>query len=175
MSVDARLDAVTKARSAYVLARTTLESRLRDELKKELANLQTQVDIAVRYAYDAGAKKASISRALGTRDHNTLQASLERTEGFAEIVGVDPLDSNYSFDMESGILGVSYENHGPSGVTDSAEFQYKVMEDGTRLLLSNTPLFNDDYSVRNMAVAVLDQKQDGYYYEEAMAWLDGQL
>ena len=86
-----RLDAVAKARQAYVVARTTLEQRLREQMRLELTNLQTQVDIAVRYAFDAGESKAAIMRAMGTKDYNTMNASLERTQGVAEVVGTDPL------------------------------------------------------------------------------------
>jgi hypothetical protein len=78
---NARLDAVSKAKQAYVLAKSTLEQRLREQMKTELANIQTQMDIAVRYAFDAGESKADILRALGTKDYGTLNASLERTQG----------------------------------------------------------------------------------------------
>jgi|TARA_R110000803_G_C11941273_1_gene316607 hypothetical protein len=172
MSVDSKLDGVTRARSAFVLARTTLEQQLREQLKRELSNLQTQVDIAVRYAYDEGASKASILRAMGTKYYGTLQDSLARTEGVAEAVGVDPLDSVYSFDAVSQLLTVDYAGHGPNGITGGAVFKHKKMEDGTHWLFSETPLYTEDYSVRNKVVGVLDQKQDGYYYEEAMRWIN---
>lgn len=172
MSIDAKLDAITKARSAYVLARTTLESRLRDELKKELSNLQTQVDIAVRYAHDLGASKASILRAMGIKDYGTVKASLERTEGVAEVVGTDPLDSVYSFDVDTGEFVASYTNHGPLQITGLAQFDFRILDDGTKWFMSRTPLWNGDYTVRNDVVAALDNMQGGHYYEEALAWVE---
>ena len=171
MSVDARLDAITKARSAYVLARTTLESNLREQLKKELLNLQTQVDIAVRYAFDSGASKADIQRALGTKDRNTLLKSLERTEGLVEVEGVDPLDNIYKFDPETGEFVAVYSNHGPLQITGSATFDFRILDDGTKWFMAKTPLWNEDFTVRNDVVAALDNKQAGDYYEEALEWV----
>lgn len=168
---DAYLNAITKARSAYVLARTTLESRLRDQLKKELASLQTQVDLAVRYAYDAGESKASMLRAMGIKDYGTLQASLKRTEGIAEVVGDDPLDNVYTFDVDKGEFTANYVNHGPEQITGTATFNFRILDDGTKWFMSKTPLWSDDYTVRNDVVAALDNRQNGHYYDEALDWV----
>lgn len=169
MKTNARLDAVTKAKQAYVVARTTLENRLREQLREELSNMQTQIDIAVRYAYDSGESKASILRALGTKDYHTLNAALERTRGVAEVVGTDPLDSVYSY--EEGVLSVQYIDHGPAGVTGSATFDVRKASDGSVMLLAKDSLWNEDYTIRNEAVAAVGT--DGYYYEEAVQWLIG--
>ena len=58
--MSARIDAVFKARQAYLIAKTSLENEIRQKLRDDLANLQTQVDIAVRYAFDNGESKAEI-------------------------------------------------------------------------------------------------------------------
>lgn len=172
MKLSTKLDAVAKARQAYVVARTTLEQRLREQMRDELTNLQTQVDIAVRYAFDAGESKAAIMRAMGTKDYNTMNASLERTTGVAEIVGADPLAEVYK--IVDGLLYVSYLNHGPDKFNGSASFEVKQLEDGKILLLALDSLWNENYTVRNDAVAVLDGKADGYYYEEVIKWLSAQ-
>jgi hypothetical protein len=161
-----KLDAVSKARQAYVLARTTLEQRLREQMREELANLQTQVDIAVRYAYDSGESKASIMRAMGTKDFNTMKACLERTQSVAEVVGADPLAGVYELIFPS-VIQVNYENHGPNNFTGKASFTFKKLDDGSILFMSTESLWNSDFTVRNDAVAALDGKSDGWYYEEA--------
>lgn len=166
---NARLDAVSKAKQAYILARTTLENRLREQMRNELSNLQTQVDIAVRYAVDAGESKASILRALGTKDYGTINASLERTQSVTEIKGADPLDSVYRLDGE--ILFVDYVRHGTQGYTGSARFEVKTLDDGRPMFMAITPLWSDDYTVRNDVVVALDGKLDGEYYDEAVTWL----
>jgi len=175
MATDPKLDAITKARAAYALAKTTLESKLRDQLKEELSNLQTQIDIAVRYAYDGGNSKAGILRAMGTKDYNTLNASLGRTRAVYEIVGDDPMDSIYHYEPEHQTLSVHYIEHGPMKISGFAELTVKTMDDASVWFMAVTPLWDDAYTVRNDVVAALDGKQDGFYYDEAMGWLRGQL
>lgn len=165
-----KLDAVSKAKQAYVLAKTTLEARLREQMRSELGNLQTQIDIAVRYAVDAGESKAAILRALGTKDYNTVKASLERTQGVAEVVGADPLAGVYEKRGFATVL-VNYVNHGPMKYNGTAMLDYRQLDDGSFLFTAQDPLWNEDFTVRNDAVAVLDGKSDGYYYDELVTWL----
>jgi hypothetical protein len=164
-----KLDAVSKAKQAYVLAKTTLEARLREQMRSELANLQTQIDIAVRYAVDAGESKAAILRALGTKDYNTVKASLERTQGVAEVVGADPFAGIYR--VEDNILYVNWDNHGTEKYNGVASFNITKLEDGTLMFFGRERLWNDDYTVRNDAIALLDGQNDGKYYDEVVAWL----
>lgn len=175
MGNDAHLDAITKARSAYVLARATLEAKLREQLKHELSNLQTQVDLTVRYASNAGASKADMLRAMGIKDYGTLNASLERTQAVEEVVGEDPLDRVYTYDSITGEFTANYRNHGPDGLTGQATFDYRILQDRTKWFMSRDSLWSEDYTVRNDAVAALDNKQDGYYYQEAVSWIEQQL
>jgi len=167
---NARLDAVSKAKQAYVMAKTTLEQRLREQMKAELANIQTQIDIAVRMAYESGESKADILRAMGTSNYHSIYDSLKRTSGVTEIVGENPLDSVYSM-MGSDVVVVNYDNHGPKGYSGEASFTVKKLDDGSYLFLSLDPLWSDDYRVRNDVVAVLDGVKDGFYYEELNEWI----
>jgi hypothetical protein len=171
--MNARLDAVSKAKQAYVIAKTTLEQRLREQIREELANLQTQIDLAVRFAYESGENKANILRSMGTKDYHTLNASLERTHAVTAIVGEDPLGKVYNLDIDAGTLSVTYVNHGPSDITGVAFFDIKNMDDGSTWFMSRNSLWNDDYTVRNEVVAALDGKQDGYYYDEAVRYVSG--
>ena len=68
--------AVAKVRVAadnYRIARDTLERQLRDELTHKLNALMAVRDNEVRIAYAMGVKKATLKRAIGSKDHNTLQ------------------------------------------------------------------------------------------------------
>jgi hypothetical protein len=168
VKLNAKLDGVAKAKQAYVLARSTLEARLREQMRTELANLQTQVDIAVRYAVDAGETKADVLRALGTKDYNTLKASLDRTQAVKEIKGTNPLDSVYSLDDD--ILTVNYVGHGHAKISGTAQFEVAEI-DGRVFLRSQSPLYNEDYSERNDVVGWLDGRTDGEYYNEVAQWL----
>ena len=169
---NARLDAVSKAKQAYVLAKTTLEQRLREQMREELSNIQTQLDIAIRYAYDAGETKKDILRALGTSSYSTVYESLERTGSVAEVVGENPLDSTYAM-MGSDVVVVSYDKHGPKQYSGEASFTIKKLDDGSYLFLSLDPLWSEDYRTRNDVVAVLDGVKDGFYYEELCEWISG--
>jgi hypothetical protein len=165
-----RLDAVKKAKQAYVMAKSTLEARLYEQLRNEMLNLQTQIDIAVRYAYDSGESKADILRSLGTKDYGTLNASLERTQAVTEVVGRDPLDSVYSL-LGDDVVSVTYVNHGVNNYSGHASFDVKKLDDGSFLFLSRDKLWSDDYKVRNDVVAALDGRTDGAYYEELSTWI----
>ena len=171
--ISQRLDAVSKAKQAYVLARTTLEQTLRERMRDELANLQTQVDIAVRYAIDSGHSKASVMRALGTKDYNTVKATLERTGNVAEAVGVDPFLGIYRTAKfgDKKFLYVDWKNYGDENHNGEASFEVRVLNNGKLLFIGGESLWNEDYTVRNDAIALLDGKYDGYYYEEVCDWL----
>ena len=171
---NARLDAVTKAKTAYVMSRATLEARLREQMANELSNLQTQIDISVRYAYDSGESKASILRALGTKDYGTLNASLERTNSVTEIAGRDWLNDVYQLIDDGKYLVVDYDNHGTREITGVATFTIITTVDGRTLFSSVTPLWSDDYTVRNDVVGVLDGQFDNEYYYEAAEWIRSQ-
>jgi hypothetical protein len=162
-----------KAKQAYVLAKATLEQRLREQLKDDLSNLQAQVDMAVRFAYEAGETKASILRSLGTKDYNTVRNSLMRTQAVTVVEGEDPLDKVYRIDPHTSVISVNYKNHGPSSISGDARFNIKIMDDGSTWFMAIDPLWNPNYTVRNEVVAALDGKQDGYYYDEAVRYVNG--
>lgn len=165
----AYLDAVTRARSEFVVARATLESRLREQLEAEMMNLQSKVDIAVRYAYDNGHSKSQILSAMGSKYYGMVNDSLERTEGISETKGIDPLDRVYSLDGEE--LTVKYVDHGPSHITATARFIVRYLAGGEVMLDPIDQLWDESFTVKNDAVAVLGGRFDGYYYEEALSWL----
>lgn len=167
----AYLDAVTKARTELVLAKATLEAKLREQLERDLANMQTRVDLAVRYAYDNGHSKAQILQAMGSKYYGIVNDSLERTEGVDEVKGIHPLASVYHLDMETMTLTVRYDNHGPDMISGEATFTYKVLDDGTEIFFSEDSLWNEDYTKRNDVVTALHNRTDGFYYEEALQWV----
>lgn len=175
--MSARLDAVSKSKQAYVLARATLEQRLREQLKDDLSNLGAQVDMAVRFAFEAGESKANILRSLGTKDYNTVRDSLARTQAVTVVEGNDPLDKVYHYFRPEGsdtkTLAVTYNNHGPAAITGTAYFEVKKMDDESTWFMAKDALWNDGYTVRNEVVAALDGKQDGYYYDEAVKYVSG--
>lgn len=64
---------VRKRAEEYRVARETLHKRLMEQMVQELAAYQAARDNEVRVAYALGVRKASLKRALGSKDHATLQ------------------------------------------------------------------------------------------------------
>lgn len=64
---------VRKASDDYRIARDNLERELRDQLQQRLFQLQAIRDNEVRIAYAMGVRKATLKRAINSKDHNTLQ------------------------------------------------------------------------------------------------------
>lgn len=75
LSIEQRtaVNKVRRASDEYRNARDTLERQLRDELQQKLVSLMAVRDNEVRIAYAMGVKKATLKRAIGSKDHNTLQ------------------------------------------------------------------------------------------------------
>jgi len=164
-----RLDAVAKAKAAYVAARLGLEHELREKMRTDLANLSTQIDIAVRFASEAGESKAAILRALGTKDYGTINASLQRTQGVTEVVGFNELDNVYS--MDGHVLTVRYVEHGSKKISGTATFNVSWFDSNRIFLQGNEALWNDTFTIRNDVIANLDGVHSGEYYDEVKVWL----
>jgi len=67
------LGRVKKYADDYRTARESLYRQLLENMHRELAALQAQRDNETRVAYALGVKKSSLKRALGSKDHATLQ------------------------------------------------------------------------------------------------------
>lgn len=74
LSVEQRtaLGRVKKYADDYRTARETLYKQLVEQMHRDLAAFQAQRDNETRVAYALGVKKASLKRALGSKDHQTL-------------------------------------------------------------------------------------------------------
>jgi glutamate synthase domain-containing protein 3 len=78
--MDKQLAGVKAAQERLKKARAEVESRLRVMLEAELGELVRARDVAVRKAHEAGVSKAAIKRALGTKDHATVQRILSGSD-----------------------------------------------------------------------------------------------
>jgi len=85
--MDKQLAGVKAAQERLKKARAEVESRLRVLLDAELSELVRARDVAVRKAFEAGVSKAAIKRALGTKDHATVQKILTGADNSFGIVG----------------------------------------------------------------------------------------
>lgn len=71
--------AINQKKIDYTLARQFLELKIREQLLAELDTMRGELDLLVRKAYDKGATKAMLCRALATKDYHSVYESLERT------------------------------------------------------------------------------------------------
>jgi len=85
--VDRQLAGVKAAQERLKKARAEVETRLRVMLEAELLELVRARDVAVRKAHEAGVSKAAIKRALGTKDHATVQRILSGADSTASAIG----------------------------------------------------------------------------------------
>lgn len=81
--MDKQLAGVKAAQERLKKARAEVENRLRVLLEAELGELVRARDVAVRKAHEAGVSKAAIKRALGTKDHATVQRILTGADSSA--------------------------------------------------------------------------------------------
>lgn len=68
--------AVTRVRNAseqFRIARINLEKQLREQLQRELSGMLAVRDNEIRVAYAIGVRKATLKRAIGSKDHATIQ------------------------------------------------------------------------------------------------------
>lgn len=68
--------AVTRVRNAsesFRIARINLEKQLREQLQRELSGMLAVRDNEIRVAYAMGVRKATLKRAIGSKDHATIQ------------------------------------------------------------------------------------------------------
>jgi hypothetical protein len=160
------LEQVAAAAKAKRDLERTLEARLREEMKRQLAEADTALAVAAGQAFRAGTAKAAIGRALGSKDYNTYNDYI--TRGFDLTAGVESDTSatgaSFSIDDEY-VVTVSYDGQ-------VADFTTMSDDEGLLYARAITPLWNEDYSVRNEVVNKLDLAYDGELYEEFIAFVN---
>lgn len=152
---------VTQARTAL----RTLRSELEAEIERKIALARDASDLAIRKAYNAGARKADILRASGTRNFGTIQESLDRTEGVS--VALEEVVNAGKFSWRGTLLVVNEEDN-------VVEFEPHYREDtDDYIFYTEAPLWNTDWTGQNALVAGLDAKTSGPLWDEANAWMKG--
>lgn len=145
----------------------TLEAQVRAQLKAELQEVQTAVDIAAATAYRAGASKAAVGRALGSQDYNTYNDSIERG---LSVVG--------NGSTNSGLIMETYWHGNEQWVdvirgSEAATFKVGFTDDESESpwLIAITDLWSDEYTVKNQLVAELDMETGGDLFNEVMKYV----
>jgi len=119
MKMDARQEAVlsrvkTTAERLRV-AKANVEARVREMVREELSELTALRDAEAREAYSLGVSKAAIKRALGTKDHATLQGILAGVDFGVNVASEQVI----GFDKEAQTFTLTYVST-PFGVVTGA-------------------------------------------------------
>jgi hypothetical protein len=154
---------VRKASDEYRVARDTLERQLREELTQRLGQLQAIRDNDVRVAFAMGVRKATLKRAIGSKDHNTLQHILTMggiiggmpDSEMVSWTGVDTFTVNFVDYLGERVYGKLYCQ---VVYTDDVVTGFDVIggeeHDELRVLLERTTL-NNNFDVYQVIVDAL--------------------
>lgn len=126
--------------------------RLRAErLAEETAAIE---DLMVQAAAE-DATLGQIKRAYGTKDHRTVADVIERRRNEIEVIRKTRMGRIRNqpewFEFTDGGVRVTWEG-------DQAQYTWTHLEEGVLLFATDTPQWDDTYTIRNEAVALLDGK-----------------
>jgi len=161
-----RMAAITAARQSLREAKETAEARLKEQLRIELLQHSTVLDLRIREAVEAGDRVSDVMRAYPTRDRHTILKSLSRTEGITADAPVSEYSNRYRLNDDT--LFVNYVSFGPSELTANALFTVERWQDGTFFL---TAIDVDGLGDYTDTITQLDGETDGFYYDDATAFL----
>ena len=158
MALEATLAELEERRSAFRHFRSQVDEDLRRLRIERLAAEQQAIDHLVFKAAAEGASLGAIKRAYGTKDHRTISdlvrdhsAEIEALKKAAVDAVSNPPEWLSVFDPTG--FNVTLGEH-------MASFAASTMEDGLFLYTTANPLWNEDFTIKNEAVALLDGKTE---------------
>lgn len=166
MSLEQTLAALAERRAAYQIFQAQVDEDLRNERARRLGDERAAIDHLVFKASAEGATMGQIKRAYNTKDHRTISDKIKAHT--AEIDAIRKAAIQRVKDMPEWL-----EIHDSESFTVTiGEFKtgYSVtsMQDGTLMFGTGDPLWNDDYTIKNEAVDLLDGKTEADGEEAAI-------
>lgn len=156
MALEDTLDELTQQRAAFRARRARIDEEVRKLRAERLAAEQAMIEMIIVKAMVEGATLGQIKRAYGTKDHRTISDIVTSRE--AEIQAMrDAREAEIKATedwfkiRDNGIL-VTIGEH-------EALFTYTYVGD-VLMFMTTTPLWNDDFTTKNEAVALLDGKTE---------------
>ena len=154
------LDDLAARREAFRHFRTRVEEDLRRERAERLANEVAVINQLVYQAAAEGATIGEIMRSYGTKDRRTI-ADLVRNHS-AEIEALKKAHARKESESGAPEWLTIYD---PTGFfvdlgEHHASYAATTMGDGTLLFTTGNPLWNEDFTIKNEAVALLDGKTE---------------
>lgn len=144
MKLDVRQEAVlsrVKTTSERLrVAKANTEARVREMVKEELSELTALRDAEAREAYTLGVSKAAIKRALGTKDHATLQTILTGVDFGVSVVSEQVTD----FDGVAGTFTLNFVDTPYGVVSGGLACVFTLNEYGSGVSFEWPPEYSDD-------------------------------
>lgn len=164
MALEETLEELAEGRLAFRTRRARLDEELRAMRAEKLAAEQAAIEQIIVRAVAEGATLGQIKRAYGTKDHRTIAgivaARADEIQAIRDAREAKAKAERDWFILASDHVRVTLGEH-------VANFTWTTVDD---LLMFSTDesLWNDDYTVRNEAVALLDGKTEADNEEAAI-------
>lgn len=156
MTLEETLKELKTGRLAYRARRALIDEEVRQLRASKLAAAQEAIEHIVVKAVAEGATLGQIKKAYGTKDHRTISDIV--TNRSAEIEAIREARAAESraqkdwFDLGEDAVRVTLDGH-------EASFGWAIVDDEV-MFITDTPAWNDDFTIKNEAVALLDGKTE---------------
>lgn len=153
MTLQETLDQLSERRLAFKAYQQQVEEELRALRLEKLGAEKASIEYLVAKAAAEGATTGQIKRAYGTKDHRTIADILGARAKEIEAIRTAAEEAKRGpewFQLDSEFVRVFLGEH-------SAMFQWHDVE-GELMFTTEEPLWNEDFTIKNEAVALLDGK-----------------
>lgn len=156
MALEDTLEELAERRLAFKAYRTTVEDELRKLRAERLAAEQASIEYIIVKAMAEGATLGQVKRAYGTKDHRTISGIVEARA--SEITAVRDAakavkaEKKDWFTFDGDTVQVKVNGH-------PASFAWAEV-DGEIMFTTDEPLWDEAFTTRNEAVALLDGKTE---------------
>lgn len=155
MALEEALEQLAERRLSFRAYRDAVDEELRRLRATKLAAEQANIEAIVVKAAAEGATTGQLKRAYGTKDHRTITDILQRRgaeiEALTKAKAEKAAGTDWFTITDDGIVVII------EGST--ALFTYTYV-DNEVMLTTSTPLWNEDFTERNEAVALLDGQSE---------------
>ena len=155
MALEEILSELADRRAAFKVYREKVEEELRLKRIEMLGAEQASIEHIIVRAVANGATIGQIKKAYGTKDHRTIASIVTARSSEIEAVRKAAVEKKpatdwFTLDGDRALVEL------PTG---AATFTWSEV-DGLFMFTTDEPLWNDDFTIRNEAVALLDGKTE---------------
>lgn len=166
MALEATLEQLSERRLSFKAYRETVEEELRQLRLQKLAAEQASIEHLVVKAVAEGATLGQVKRAYGTKDHRTIATIVTARAAEIEAIRQSKLTAKAKTEdwfQLGGVPGLALVTIG-----DHQAYYSWSEVDGELMFTTESPLWNDDFTIKNEAVALLDGKTESESEEAAI-------